>query len=133
MPESLSFLFASPYGSFSGTNYHRDILDAWTPENSDSNIPRLQYGDEYTGSTSDRFLTSASYLNIQNINVGSTLPVSFSQKFGVEKLRIYLACDNVVYWSKRKGLDPRYSFSGSSNYANYSPIRTISGGINVVF
>lgn len=124
---------ASPYGSFSGTNYHRDILDAWTPENSDSNIPRLQYGDEYTGSTSDRFLTSASYLNIQNINVGYTLPVSFSQKFGVEKLRIYLACDNVVYWSKRKGLDPRYSFSGSSNYANYSPIRTISGGINVVF
>ena len=125
---------ASPWGSSSiGGNYHKDILNAWTPENTTSDIPRLQYGDQYNSSSSSRFLTDASYLNIQNINVGYTLPRNFTKSFGVESLRIYLAADNVAYWSKRRGLDPRYSFTGSTNYANYSPIRTISGGINIVF
>lgn len=124
---------SSPAGSNTGVNYHRDILNAWTPENTDTNIPRLQYGDQYTASSSDRFLTDASYLNLSNINVGYTLPNKITKKFGVERLRIYVACDNVAYWSKRQGLDPRYSFTGSTNFANYSPIRTISGGINVVF
>ena len=124
---------SSPYGTTVGTNYHKDILKAWTPENKDSDIPRLQYGDQYTTSVSDRFLTDASYLNISNINVGYTLPSKITQKFGVQKLRVYLACDNVVYWSKRQGLDPRYSFTGATNFSNYSPIRTISGGVTVQF
>ena len=120
------------YGTTVGTNYHKDILKAWTPENKGSDIPRLQYGDQYTTSVSDRFLTDASYLNISNINVGYTLPSKITQKFGVQKLRVYLACDNVVYWSKRQGLDPRYSFTGATNFSNYSPIRTISGGVTAV-
>ena len=124
---------SSPYGTTVGTNYHKDILKAWTPENKGSDIPRLQYGDQYTTSVSDRFLTDASYLNISNINVGYTLPSKITQKFGVQKLRVYLACDNVVYWSKRQGLDPRYSFTGATNFSNYSPIRTISGGVTVQF
>ena len=124
---------SSPYGTTVGTNYHKDILKAWTPENKGSDIPRLQYGDQYTTSVSDRFLTDASYLNISNINVGYTLPSKITQKFGVQKLRFYLACDNVVYWSKRQGLDPRYSFTGATNFSNYSPIRTISGGVTVQF
>ena len=124
---------SSPYGTTVGTNYHKDILKAWTPENKGSDIPRLQYGDQYTTSVSDRFLTDASYLNISNINVGYTLPSKITQKFGVQKLRVYLACDNVVYWSKRQGLNPRYSFTGATNFSNYSPIRTISGGVTVQF
>lgn len=116
-----------------GDNYHKDILKAWTPENPDSNIPRWQYGDLYPASSSDRFLVDASYLNFQNAQVGYTLPQKFTQKFKVSKLRLYVACDNIVYWSYRKGLDPRYSFSGSTNNAVNSPIRTISGGINITF
>ena len=42
-------------------------------------------------------------------------------------------CDNIWYWSYRQGLDPRYSFSGSTNFASNSPIRTFSGGINITF
>ncbi len=52
---------------------------------------------------------------------------------GLEKLRIYLACDNVWTWSKRQGLDPRQSISGSGTASYYAPIRTISGGITVTF
>ncbi|MCH5334545.1 MAG: TonB-dependent receptor [Alistipes sp.] len=126
-------LMSSPQSGDTGSNIHKDILKAWTPENRNSNIPRWQLADQYSASQSDRFLTSASFLNLQNINVGYTLPRSFTRKFMVEKLRIYLACDNVCYWSKRQGLDPRQSWSGSTSSELYSPVRTVSAGINVTF
>ncbi len=124
---------ASPVATQLGNNYHTDILDSWTPENSDSDIPRFFYSDQYGTSLSTRFLTDASYLNISNINVGYTIPQHITKTYGVTSLRLYVACDNVAYWSQRQGLDPRFSFSGSTNNSNYAPIRTISGGINLVF
>ena len=112
---------------------HADILKAWTPENTSSNIPRHQFGDTYTNSASDRFLTSASYLSLQNINFGYTLPKSLTRKIYVENLRVYVAADNVFLWSKRQGLDPRMSISGATSTAYYAPIRSISGGLTVTF
>ena len=123
----------SPLQSNAGTNFHKDILKAWTPENKDSNIPRFQYQDQYTASTSDRFLVDASYLNFQNAQIGYTLPASLTQKFHVNKIRVYAACDNIIYWSHRRGLDPRQSFSGATSNAMNSPVRTISGGVNFTF
>ena len=123
----------SPANKSTGMNWHKDILNAWTPENSTSNIPRLQYEDQNQNAQSDRFLMDASYLNLQNINFGYTLPSKITQKFGVDRVRIYLACENVYYWSKRQGFDPRYSYSGATSQATYSPVRTISGGINIQF
>lgn len=123
----------SPANKSTGQNWHKDILNAWSKENPSSNIPRLQYEDQDQNGQSDRFLTDASYLNLQNINFGYTLPSRITQKFGVQRLRIYLACENVWYWSKRQGFDPRYSYSGATSQAAYSPVRTISGGINFQF
>jgi len=123
---------ASP-ATTTGYNFHKDLLNSWTPENSSSNIPRFMFGDLYSAASSTRFLTDASYLNIQNINFGYTLPKQWTKKLACEKLRIYLSCENVFYWSKRKGFDPRQSFSGASNATNYSPMRTISGGISLNF
>ncbi len=122
---------SSPTSSSLGTNYHVDLADAWSEDNTDSDIPRFYYTD--TTDSSSRFLTDASYLNISNINVGYTLPQDFTKGYGINSFRIYLACDNVAYWSQRQGLDPRYSFSGSTTNSSYAPIRTISGGINVIF
>lgn len=123
----------SPANKSTGMNWHKDILNAWTPENSNSNIPRLQYEDQDQNAQSDRFLLDASYLNLQNINFGYTLPSHITRKFGIDRIRIYLACENVYYWSRRQGFDPRYSYAGSTSQASYSPVRTISGGINIQF
>jgi len=122
-----------PSGASNGINRHRDILKSWSPENPDSDIPRFNYNDLYTAATSDRFLTKGSYLNLQDINLGYTLPTRFTEKFGVGKLRIFVSCDNVAYWSKRRGLDPRQEFDGSTSQTLYSPLRVISGGINLQF
>lgn len=123
----------SPTQSSAGQNFHKDILNAWTPDNKDSNIPRFQYLDTYTAANSDRFLTDASYLNFQNAQIGYTLPERVVKKMHISKLRVYVACDNIIYWSMRQGLDPRQSFSGSTSSVMSSPVRTISGGIQLSF
>ena len=125
-------LVGNPEGT-PGYSYHKDILNAWTPENKDSDMPRFVYQDKNTNGASDRFLVDASYLNIQNAQIGYTLPERLTRKILVNRLRIYVTCDNIYYWSHRKGLDPRYSFSGTTNFSNNSPVRTISGGINITF
>ena len=124
---------ASPTSSTTGRNFHTDLANAWSSTNRDSNIPRFQYNDQYSTASSDRFLTDASYLNLQNINFGYTLPRKWTSKVGVNKLRVYVACENVWLWSSRQGLDPRLSLTGSNNAATYSAVRTISGGLNLSF
>ena len=123
----------SPTGTSTGFTYHRDLWNSWTPTNTNTDIPRMSYGDTYSNAASDRFLTSASYLNIQNITLGYTLPQHITRKFLVDSFRIYLTCDNLWYWSARQGLDPRQSISGSTNPFYYAPVRTISGGITLTF
>lgn len=118
--------------SNAGYNWHTDILDAWTEDNTDSEIPRVCTTDYYANATSTRFLTSSNYLAINNITVGYTLPQSLTQKWSIDKFRIYFAADNVALWSARQGLDPRQSFT-SATTARYTTIRTVSGGINVTF
>ena len=126
-------LMASPYTNSRGRAMHKDLHKAWSVDNPNSDIPAMTFGDQYVASTSDRFLTSASYLALQNINFGYTLPSKLTQKIEVERIRFYLSCDNVALWSKRKGLDPRQSITGAVTNAYYAPIRTISGGINISF
>ena len=120
-------------GTTGGYGLHVDLLDAWSATNTTSNIPRLQYGDTYMAGASDRFLTSASYLSLQNITLGYTLPKKWTTKIGIQKVRFYCVADNVWVWSKRQGLDPRVSITGTSSQGYYSPIRTISGGLTVTF
>ena len=124
---------APPTSSTSGYNIHVDAYKSWSPENTGSNIPRWQFDDLYTGSMSTRFLTDASYLNIENINVGYTFPKSWTTKAQINALRLYISAENVAYFSKRKGFDPRQSYSATTNATYYSPMRTISGGITVTF
>ncbi len=125
--------YASLMGADPGHAFSTDILNAWTPENTNTNVPRLQYNDTYMNYGSDRFLTNASYLSLANITVGYTLPKSTVSKLGLGNVRIYAVADNIYTWSKRKGLDPRQSITGGASGAIYSSIRTISGGISITF
>ena len=122
----------NPQGKMGG-NFHKDLLNAWTPENRNSNIPRFVYSDNNIAASSDRFLTDASYLNIQNAQLGYTLPNKITRKIKIDRMRIYLSCDNIAYFSRRRGLDPRQSISGTTSDAFTSPVRTLSGGLNITF
>ena len=128
-----SAYMAAPVATSVGMNFHKDVLKAWSDSNKNSEIPRFQYGDNYTAAASDRFLTSSSYLNFQNAQLGYTLPSRVTDKIRVAGVRLYLTCDNICYISARKGFDPRFSMSGTSNFAVNSPVRTFSGGLSLTF
>ena len=120
------------YGTSAGQNWHLDILNAWTPENTNTNVPAINAGDQYVNGVSDRWLISSNYVSLQNITLGYTFPAKLTKKAHIEKIRLYAVADNVALWSARKGLDPRQSFTSSSNTL-YSPMRTISGGLSITF
>lgn len=129
-------LMSPPYNALVGGQLHKDVFKSWTKENPSTAIPRWQYNDEFTGTDSDRWLTSASFLTLKNVSVGYTLPSKWTEKFKVSKLRIYATMDNLYYWTARKGYDPRMgelygNYNSSSGYAY--PMRTISGGISISF
>lgn len=117
-----------------GQNWHKDILNAWTPQNATSDVPRLEGISEYSvaNSYSTRFLTSSNYLSLNNITFGYTLPKKVTSALKLNDLRVYFVAENVALWSKRKGLDPRQSFTSSDN-STYSPIRSIMGGLKFNF
>lgn len=116
-----------------GRAIHADLLNSWTEENPNTNIPKLVIDDTSATTTSDRFLIGASYLSLQNLNFGYTFPTKMTSKVGIGKLRVYLTATNLWLWSKRQGLDPRQSITGGASSAYYSAMRTISGGISVTF
>ena len=119
-------------GTDPGQNWHKDILKAWTADNKGSNIPRLSATDQYANYLSDRFLTKSDYLSINSITLGYTLPKSWVRSLNISSLRVYMSADNVALFSKRKGFDPRQSYTTASADV-YSPIRAISGGLSLSF
>jgi hypothetical protein len=121
-------------GAATATNWHKDIYRAWTPENRDTDVPRFKDNETYgQNALSSRFITNASYLNLQNVNFGYTLPSRITRKIGVETIRVYFSGENLGFLSMRKGFDPRYNIAGYTNPELYSPIRTLSCGVNLVF
>lgn len=131
-----SSMMTNPLQTSTGYQLHRDVFKSWSTENTGSQIPRFQYNDNYTTSMSDRFLTDASYLSFKNLTLGYTFPKSLVRKLGMTKLRVYAQAENIYYWTKRQGFDPRMG----SLYGNYNsssaysfPMRTISGGLSVEF
>lgn len=132
------YVYDAPYqrlmyaGGGDVSTWHRDILNRWTESNTSGNIPRLQLNYQDANSTADRWLIDASYFNIRNVSVGYTFGNNVTERFGMSGTRIYVVADNIHLFSKRQGLDPRQDFAGGVFNA-YSPIRTISFGINTNF
>ena len=126
-------LMQNPQSGLTGMAMHQDLLGAWSADNTSSNIPRLCYNDQYANYTSDRFLTDGSWLALQNITLGYNLPAKWMNSLGINGIRVAVSGENLTYWSKRKGLDPRINASGSISASKYAPARTITGSISVKF
>ena len=123
-----------------GTAWHSDVLKSWTPDNPNTNIPRLD-GDTSVGQTAvDNYLISSDYLSVNNITIGYSLPATLLSKAKIAGIRVYVAGDNLAVLSARKGVDPRYSIglgsltSGSGlNSGSYSAMRTVACGVTLTF
>ena len=121
-----------------GQAWHKDILNAWTPENTNTNIPRMDGDTQVAQSAVDRFFVSSNYLSINNVTLGYTFPAKWTQKIKIASLRLYVAGENLAVLAARKGLDPRNafglgSFTMDQGSSSYGAMRTITGGITLTF
>lgn len=114
-----------------GDNWHMDIYNRWTPTNKNATAPRVEFNNQQLSQSSDRFITDASYFSFKNATLGYTIPSALLKKVNIKNLRVYFVADNVLLFSKRKGMDPRVAFDGIAANAVYSPIRTMSFGLTL--
>ncbi|HCI54730.1 MAG TPA: hypothetical protein DFI01_02270 [Bacteroidales bacterium] len=93
-------------------NLSRDVLRSWTMANPNTDMPRAVYEDPAgNGRMSSRFVESAAYTRLSNIELGYTVPAHLLKTLGfINALRIYAAGNNVLLFTKWKGLDPENEY-----------------------
>lgn len=122
------------------TNLPSWMLGRWTGEGTSNKYPAYRIGntsnDGMNWRSSDLYLTDGSYLRLKNIQLGYTLPQSLTKKAFIEKLRFYVAAENLLTFTKYAGMDPEISSGGTSlgvDYGIYPQARTWTIGLNLTF
>lgn len=115
-------------------NWHKDIENRWTTPGQVTDVPRLSNSqDQYVNSTSTRFLTSNSYLNLTNVRLGYSLPKKLVQKIKMNNINVWVSGDNLFLLSAREGYVPFASLTGASDRSQYVPLSTVMCGVKVQF
>lgn len=114
-------------------NATTDVLNAWTPQNTNTDVPRAVSGDPNQNTrTSDRFLESGSYLRLKNLTIGYTLPSNKMSKITnniLTRARIYVTSQNLLTFTKYTGYDPE--INGGIDTGTYPQARTMTIGLNL--
>jgi hypothetical protein len=114
-----------------GGALHKDILNRWQQPGDITDVPKMDVtGAANTNVASDRWLTSASYLNLRSVNLSYTVPREFLNRIKVKNAMIYLAGENLGWASSRKGMYVSGTFGGTTSNT-YTPARSFTLGINL--
>jgi TonB-dependent starch-binding outer membrane protein SusC len=106
-------------------NMNRENLNRWTGPGTSNTVPRVIYTDgNQNNRISSRFVEDASYLRVKNLQFGYTLPKNVSSRFQVDRLRIYMAANNLYTFTNYSGLDPEV---GGDNLHYASSDRLVMG------
>jgi hypothetical protein len=89
-------------------NQWATTLDRWTPTNPSTTMPRAVYSDPYKATRfSSRFVESAAYLRLKNLQIGYTFPKKLMNRLNfAQNLRLYVGGINLFTVTKYSGLDP---------------------------
>jgi hypothetical protein len=109
--------------------------NAWDGEGSTNSLPALYnmitYGySPVTGQANSFRLQDASYIRLKNLQIGYNVPKSLCRKAGINKIRAYVAGDNLLTFTSYEG-DPERP--GDENNSYFPQLRTFTLGLNVTF
>lgn len=112
-----------------GYQINKEVADGrWYEGRTDATYPRLlQYSDTRNMKNSDFYLEDRSFLKIRNIQLGYTVPQAITQKFFVQRLRVYCSLENFFTFTSFKGFDPEVSGM------NYPTMKQCTLGLNISF
>jgi TonB-dependent starch-binding outer membrane protein SusC len=125
-------------------NAGTQVLNAWTPTNTNTNIPRAVASDPNRNARpSTRFLEDGSFLRLKNIMLGYNVPshnLSVLTKGVVKSLRIYVSAQNILTFTKYTGYDPEVgnrtpnqSLTNGIDFAVYPQPKSYQAGVQLNF
>ncbi|MDN3547303.1 SusC/RagA family TonB-linked outer membrane protein [Mucilaginibacter aquaedulcis] len=119
-----------------GQNYNllKDVLNAWTPQHTNTTIPRVTASDNNGnfGTNSDFYIENGSYLRFKNVTLGYTFSPTLLTRAGISSLRIYATSNNLFTITKYKGFDPEVGFDNYGiDVGRYPQSRSFIFGINL--
>ncbi|MDE7374052.1 MAG: TonB-dependent receptor, partial [Odoribacter sp.] len=121
-------------------SFHQDALRSWTVEDGtddhaiwSGDVPVLNNNlSSQVNAISSRWLTSASYLVLKNLNLSYQLPQRWMNKLQLQGIDVNVSCDNLFSKTARKGMNPQQSFNGTQYNYLVTP-RVFSVGLNLKF
>ncbi|GAB3691489.1 TonB-dependent receptor [Spirosoma flavus] len=120
------------------TNQDRDVLNRWTPTNTNTDIPRAST-TRPANRISTRQIEDGSYLRLKNIQLAYNLPQSVLKTLKIQSLRVYASAQNYLTITNYSGFDPEVNRFGQDSrsqgfdYGSYPAAKTILFGLNVGF
>lgn len=116
-------------------NQRREILDRWTPTNTNTHIPRARVTVDPLLLQSDWLIEDGSYLRVKTMTLGYT----FNKIKFMNSLRVYVTGQNLFTITDYSGFDPEVNSQGNSNlqlgvdYNSYPSAKAVLFGVNVAF
>lgn len=116
------------------SNAFKEHLDYWTPQNTGAYYPRPLY-DNRNKKVQTRYLQNGAYCRLKNLTLGYTLPKVWTTKVGMQSVRLYVSCENLItITSLSKIFDPENIGSLYGGEGKTYPLQsTASFGININF
>ena len=119
------------------TNRSVDILNAWTPTNTNTDIPALSVTDDNNETRmSTYYVEDGSYFKMKYIKLAYKLPAKVLRPIGASTCSVYGQLENVFTATKYSGLDPELPLGGYGARVDNGPYprsRVISFGLNINF
>lgn len=123
-----------------GNAYSYDRLSrAWSAENPNGDLPLFTGTESGTNTQfNSNYVESGSYLRMQTLTLGYTLPKAITKKLTLSKIRVYAQLGNVFTLTKYSGLDPEVASFGNdrrmgTDFGNYGVPHQYLLGVNVDF
>jgi len=134
----MDFIDRTLRGSYGATNKSVDLVNAWTPENPSTTVPKVYWAS--TGSItndmfSSRFLQNGAYWKIANVELGYNLPDKWFKDV-ISGVRVYVSGQNLATISKYRGYNIDFAggtFTPGYNYCSYPTPMTLMLGVNLSF
>lgn len=121
-----------------------NLVPVTTPEDLLALNANAKYGLPYSeyGIVSSQFIEDASYLRLNTLTLGYTLPKNLTKKVGISNCRVYFTGGNLFCLAGYSGLDPDVNTASSGtdgfptpnyDYNSYPKARTYTFGLNLTF
>lgn len=110
------------------------VNNRWTGSGTSNFYPKIYYGWDGTNPNrraSTWYLQDASFLRLKNLTVGYIIPANITSKVSIDRIRLYFSGDNLLTFTKYKGLDPERA--GDGRFVQYPQNKIVSFGVNVEF